>query len=120
MMTREPFYTVKLLTRKFLARIDRGAKTFKMMPKGGTPWNTVVRRVTIDQDTREVLGDEMSEHVESACRSFDHPRNVVTVLHYVGPEVCVESICKSKSKSLTASTSWRKCNDEESLGLEGH
>ena len=90
-----------------------------MMPKGGTPWNKVVRRVTIDQDTQEVLGDELSEHIESACRSFDHQRNVVTVLHYVGPEVCVESICKSKSKSLTASKSWRKCNDGESFGLEG-
>ena len=119
MMTREPFYIVKLLTQRFLARIDRGARTFKMMPKGGTPWNKVVRRVTIDQGTQEVLGDELSEHIESACRRFDRPRNVVTVLHYVGPEVCVESICKGKSKSLTASKSWRKCNDEESFGLEG-
>ena len=104
---------------KILARIDRDSKSYKMMPKGGTPWNKVIRRVTIDQDTKEVLGDELSEEIESTCRLLDRSRNVVTVFHYLGEAVDTEVICKAKSKSVTASKIWRDCSETESLGLEG-
>eukprot|EP00971_Amphidinium_carterae_P050701 998290-Amphidinium_carterae.1 len=40
-------------------RIDKQAKAYRTTNKNGPPWHQVVRRVTIDMDTKKTLQDEL-------------------------------------------------------------
>ena len=100
-----------------LARIDRGAKSTQMMPKGSKPWSQVSRRVTIDQDTNEMLDDEIVDVNTVVRRALEGPRNLVTVFHYTGKEVDIEQLSKASGGKKTFK-SWRTCTEEEERRLK--
>lgn len=71
---------------KVWKRVDFNANKLQLLKKGGPAWRQVVRRVTMDLNTNEVLQD--LQDFQQATRSQLHqklsgqPRDIVTIFYY--------------------------------------
>ena len=74
------------------SRTDRSATRYRTTSKGGPDWKSVVRRITRDAQTGEVLDDwtitpeDRFDPIKLYGRVPTGPRNITTVLYYNRPE----------------------------------
>ena len=66
----------------------------KATSRQGPGWSQVERRVTVDNDTKRVVADEVVAEITDPFVRFDRPVDLLTILHYDGELLAREVILR--------------------------